>query len=709
MSHQRELDAVALLRAVGEGVAVFAHDGTPVLVNDRLRRLVGDERADGGFPPRWWPQDEEELLREAVRAAGGDGAVLQGEFTLTRADGSDLVAHVTWDVARDGSDTPVAIVATVQDMTERLLVEEAWMEARRTYELLSANSTDVVARMSSGMRLLYLSPSVTRVLGFPVNRLMGQSVLSFIHPDDLAAARASHEQLVRGADAVTTTVRVRHADGRWVWMEAISHALRGERGELIETQCSARNISKRRAAEERSRQIAEELGFVARHAGDMISAHDADGRYRMVSDASRTLLGRAPDSLIDTSPLDTVHPEDREEVAAVLARVAGGQAFVESMTHRAVRPDGSTLWLDTSVRPILGDDGRLSAFICVSRDATARMVVEREASDRARRSEREAVEQTALRRVAMAVANQSNAEPVMAMVADELPRLLDVAGGLVVRFTPAGGVVAAASEGLPWLAGDPVLVADRSALELLRDNGRTARASAPLVFPDGTIITASTVASPVRVDEDVWGAVVAVGRHNTTVPAGAESRLERFAELVSVAIVAADTRELLAAQALSDPLTGLANHRAFHERLRAEVARARRYDRPLALAVIDIDHFKRLNDLHGHQAGDAVLAALARMLEGNARASELVARVGGEEFAWLMPSTSLEDAVRAADRARMLIAGTTIDPVGSVTVSAGIASADPGHWSPSELFRTSDRALYAAKRSGRDRVVGLPG
>ncbi|MFN8109292.1 MAG: PAS domain-containing protein [Thermoleophilia bacterium] len=296
MSHQRELDAVALLRAVGEGVAVFAHDGTPVLVNDRLRRLVGDERADGGFPPRWWPQDEEELLRAAVRTARGDGAVLQGEFTLTRADGSDLVAHVTWDVARDGSDTPVAIVATVQDMTERLLVEEAWMEARRTYELLSANSTDVVARMSSGMRLLYLSPSVTRVLGFPVNRLMGQSVLSFIHPDDLAVARASHEQLVRGADAIpTATVRVRCADGRWVWMEAISTPCAARQGELIETQCQ-RATSPESAAPPRRTQPPDRrgAGSVARHAGDMISAHDADGRYRMVSDASRTLLGTRP-------------------------------------------------------------------------------------------------------------------------------------------------------------------------------------------------------------------------------------------------------------------------------------------------------------------------------------------------------------------------------------------------------------------------------
>ena len=119
--------------------------------------------------------------------------------------------------------------------------------------------------------------------------------------------------------------------------------------------------------------------------------------------------------------------------------------------------------------------------------------------------------------------------------------------------------------------------------------------------------------APVTVSGVTWGAVgasFADGR----VPDGLDRRLERFADLVSLAISNAQTLEELALQATTDAVTGLANHRRFHERLHEEVDRALRYEHPLTLAVIDIDHFKRVNDTHGHQAGDRVLAEVAQQL-----------------------------------------------------------------------------------------------
>ena len=155
------------------------------------------------------------------------------------------------------------------------------------------------------------------------------------------------------------------------------------------------------------------------------------------------------------------------------------------------------------------------------------------------------------------------------------------------------------------------------------------------------------------------------------------------------------------ALALVDPLTGLANHRHFHGRLAEEFARARRHDRDLSLAVLDIDHFKRVNDSNGHPAGDAVLRETANRLRALARADDLLARVGGEEFAWIMPETDEAAAHMALERARKAFSSTPFAGVGHLSLSGGVCSQS---WAdaPADLYRLADGALYWAKGHGRD-------
>ncbi|MGI9184293.1 MAG: GGDEF domain-containing protein [Solirubrobacteraceae bacterium] len=146
-----------------------------------------------------------------------------------------------------------------------------------------------------------------------------------------------------------------------------------------------------------------------------------------------------------------------------------------------------------------------------------------------------------------------------------------------------------------------------------------------------------------------------------------EARLQRFASLVELAIANADAWDQLAHQASSDPLTGIANRRVFDERLSVEAARARSYDRQLSLVVIDLDHFKTTNDRHGHAAGDRVLVLFAQLLSAHAREGELDARIGGEEFAWLMPETDPRDAYTATERIRGGLQDVPFDAVSTVT------------------------------------------
>ena len=156
--------------------------------------------------------------------------------------------------------------------------------------------------------------------------------------------------------------------------------------------------------------------------------------------------------------------------------------------------------------------------------------------------------------------------------------------------------------------------------------------------------------------------------------------------------------------ALLDPLTGLPNRRAFDARLGEEVARAERTGRPLSLVLLDLDHFKRINDRHGHPAGDAVLVEAGRRLSSAARPGDVLARVGGEEFAWLLPEALPEEAVAAADRARAALSGRGFPRGLRVTASAGVCDlAAAGGGEP--LYRLADEALYSAKAYGRDMTL----
>lgn len=156
-----------------------------------------------------------------------------------------------------------------------------------------------------------------------------------------------------------------------------------------------------------------------------------------------------------------------------------------------------------------------------------------------------------------------------------------------------------------------------------------------------------------------------------------------------------------------DSLTGCLNHRGFRERLDGEAAVVERARQPLALLHLDLDHFKRINDTFGHPAGDEVLAAVGAELAGVARRSDVVARVGGEEFALLLPDTGVARAREVAERLRRAI--RAIDHPAGATASIGVSCLPETARNQDELVATADRALYEAKRAGRNRVVVAPG
>ncbi|MEW6163898.1 MAG: diguanylate cyclase [Pseudomonadota bacterium] len=166
-------------------------------------------------------------------------------------------------------------------------------------------------------------------------------------------------------------------------------------------------------------------------------------------------------------------------------------------------------------------------------------------------------------------------------------------------------------------------------------------------------------------------------------------------------------KEVAETLARTDALTGLPNRRAFDETAQREIRRAQRYGTPLALAMTDLDHFKVVNDQHGHHVGDRVLVNFAHMLAAVVREVDLVGRWGGEEFVILMPAADLDEAVRAAERMRAAVA-TMPAPCGdipcAITASFGVAVLGPDEPTLDALLHRADTALYRAKEAGRNRV-----
>src|SRR5581483_4330445 len=171
------------------------------------------------------------------------------------------------------------------------------------------------------------------------------------------------------------------------------------------------------------------------------------------------------------------------------------------------------------------------------------------------------------------------------------------------------------------------------------------------------------------------------------------------------------SRQMLQEQATTDPLTRLKNRRAFAELGLRHFALAQRHDIELSIIVLDIDHFKKINDTYGHPAGDQVLMSVAHVLTSKTRASDLPARLGGEEFGILLPNTKRSGAALLADRIRVAIQQSQFqlgEHAITVTASAGVAAYGlDGEESLERLLEVADRRLYLAKQRGRNRVIAM--
>ena len=459
------------------------------------------------------------------------------------------------------------------------------------------------------------------------------------------------------------------------------------------------------ASEERYRTLVEA-------SPDGIVLSDLEGVVNFVS-PGKSWAGRQIlfEDLLGHSLLEWIRPHDRPRMAAYIARLRAGEEM-GSYDYTIVQRDGSLF------------PGEI--FSSVLRDASGTPVglisIIRDISDRVRR-EQELREQTALaealRDSAAALNSALSLEQVLDVILHSLCSVVlhDAADILLVDDNQVCRCVRFSSYGHMTAEQDAEMERKEYNLGEFSNLGRMAVTRQPLIISDvagfdwqiipPTGWIRSYLGVPILTDGKAAGFVgLYADEIDFFKPKHAE-QLKAFADQAAVAIQKAHLFEELNRLATVDGLTGIANRRHFFAQAELEFARQARYGKRLTALMLDIDHFKAINDTHGHAVGDEVLTRVAQICAHSLRKIDQLGRYGGEEFVFLLPETDGEEARAAAERLRQMIAESPL-PAGEgqvqITVSIGIATLDPGDDRLDALLKRADLALLRAKQGGRNRV-----
>jgi diguanylate cyclase (GGDEF)-like protein/PAS domain S-box-containing protein len=559
----------------------------------------------------------------------------------------------------------------------------------------------IVMELDRELRHVRASAAALAMVGLPAEALVGRtSGEAGLPPEVVGPLERELRRVVATGAERQLELEMPTVEGvRWLHLRLIPADDPGDAGLVT---LVASDITDRKHAELRLSGGNAAFRTLVENSPDPIARLDADLRITFVNAALERVTGHPAGEFLGRAVGATPLPR---EVAgrwerSVRGVLESGQPL--ALDFRLDTPDGAR-WFSARMLPEEepGGGGEVGHVILVCTDVTDR--VNREA------------QQSALRRVATTVAREADLAEVCRVVAQETAMLLNASGSAVYRFASEGEAACIAS--YPSTAARDSVIAQVMSVTGATATGQVARTGYPSRVDDYGAVERddsveevlssgllSGIAAPLWLGARLWGALTAGSRRAGAFNAGDERRLAAFAELAAIAVANAEARAELAHLADTDALTGLANRRAFTARLDGEVERARRYGHKLTLAILDIDGFKGINDTHGHQAGDRVLMETGRRLAATSRAGELVARMGGEEFAWILPGVDAAGSLPAVERARAEIASMAVDGVEGVTCSAGLCDLETAT-DPDELMRLADRALYRAKAAGRDRVA----
>ncbi|MBB4285982.1 sensor domain-containing diguanylate cyclase [Roseospira goensis] len=649
--------------ADGTLAAVFRQSRWPVAeVDDRLvlRRANSAFAAlAAGTPPRVagcrlsdlaLPEAVVTMARDVVRT-GLSGEVVTGRGDVAGTDGGSggetfLLEPI---VGTDGTTSGVLLLGDGAPQHGRSASPRRPGET--DYRLIAENQAALIVKVDAENRFLYVNPAYCALFGRSAGELTGETFMPLVHEADRAATAAAMDRLREPPHTAYLEQRALTVRG-WRWLAWQDTAVLDDQGRITAIIGVGHDITERRTAQMRQRRTLENLKAFFELSQDLLLVLDERGRIREINAAVTGRLGWTRPQLIGRSVIRLLSRHHRYQQRHRIRAILDGRSQSEPFTlgDRAGRP------VPVETRVVRGTWDDAPALFTSSRDLSELSLL------------REKFERVFL----------DNAT-LMAITEPETGRFIDVN----MAFLRALGL-------------ERAQVIGRNTVDLGFFQTQEARRQ---VLAD---VEARSPGEPTEMGFRLTDGRTLVCQWTSTrfTSGGAEYMLTMLTDITRQHELMAE----LERKANHDALTGALSRQKGAEELEREILRCRRHTGPLSLILADVDDFKRVNDRHGHIAGDRVLQALATRLRDRIRQTDRLVRWGGEEFLVILPSTDLDGALRLAEALRGTVGDALFDGVGRVTMSMGVA-----RWRVGDSLETwinrADEALYRAKRTGRNRVI----
>ena len=697
-------DAVLITRLT-DGHFVDMNDGFTVMTGFTRSEVLGKSILEFNI----WKDPAER--QKMVTLLNEKGSCENLQACLQRKDGSQLTGLVSAKLINLQS-VP-HIISVTHDITLRQRAEDALRMSEMKYRLLTEFTADVVWILNlTTNNFTYISPSVFQLRGVTAEEAMLETLEDSLTPESIVIVKDAVAKNIKDfiehpeiPNYYINEVQQLCKNGRIIWIEVSTQYRYSPIGD-IEIVGVSRNIEERKKSENALRASEEKFKTIIETSPDGIAITTLDGTIQFVTAKVVSMWGYdSADELIGRNTMEFVHSSYHEKSIYLITEMINGH-LTGAAEYLMVRKDGSFFYSEANANILRDAQNHPVGVLYIERDVTERKRIEESLKENT--AELESIN----RQLEISIGN-ANEMAVHAVQAEEMMResetryraVFDTASDAIISGDSMGNIV-------DWNPGSERIFG------YLKDEvcGLPLTLLLPARYHAGHLAGMERVKSGGA--KHVSGRTVELeGRRKDGNEFPLEISLSEWQagdHLFFSAVIRDITerrrlKEELQQQASTDELTGIFNRRYFQQLALGELKRAIRLKRSLAVVLIDIDHFKHVNDTLGHAAGDLALLAFTKICQKNIREIDIFARFGGDEFALLLPEASYEQAFVVVDRIRNAVTAQAIDlddKLISITISSGIANLSGDEETFDKLLSQADQALYRAKEAGRNKVVG---